>query len=313
MIKKIMGLRLAFAGTPDLAATILETLIQDTHHMVSLVYTQPDRPAGRGKKIQQSPVKILARKYRLPVEQPESKTELDASQKLKEMDALIVVAYGMILPKSILVRPRLGCLNIHTSLLPRWRGPAPIQYAILEGDVETGISIMQMDSGLDTGDILLQKSCQIQLSDTSRSLEDRLAVIGAECIWTVLDMIRENAITPRKQNNNDATYSKKILKSSALIDWSQPAAVIERMIRAFNPAPVAYAEINKSIVRIWQAEILDKGSTDTASPGAITDYSASGLDINTGNGALRILKLQLPNKKVLDCRDFYNGNPHFCD
>jgi len=311
--KKLTGLRLAFAGTPDLAASVLETLIQDTHHTVTLVYTQPDRPAGRNKKIQQSPVKILAQKYGLPVSQPESKVELDADQNLNEVDALIVAAYGMILPKSILNRPTFGCFNIHTSLLPRWRGPAPIQYTILAGDVETGISIMQMDPGLDTGDILFQKSCQIHPLETSKSLEDKLAVIGSECLLAVLDMIEKNTTTPRKQNNNDATYSKKILKTDALIDWSQPAELIERKVRAYNPAPIAYAEINKSIIRIWQSEILENRITEAQPPGTVTGYSAAGLDINTSNKVLRILKLQLPGKKVLDCREFYNGNTHFCD
>lgn len=303
-------LRLAFAGTPELAAIVLDKLIRDNRYSISHVYTQPDRPAGRGRKLIKSPVKVLADSNQLEVLQPQTATDFDPDNRLNNIDVLIVVAYGMILPQGFLTRPKFGSINIHLSLLPRWRGAAPIQRAIAAGDKETGISIMQMDSGLDTGDILLQKSCPILPDDTAGSLHDRMAILAGDCLLEALDAITRNALNPVKQKNKFATYAKKIIKKEADIDWSRPAIEIERLIRAFNPIPIAYTTIGGKTIRIWRAVILerDKGKRN---PGDVISYSSEGLDIATGDKILRILKLQLPGKKILSVKDFYHGNPDF--
>jgi methionyl-tRNA formyltransferase len=304
------GLRIAFAGTPDLAAVILASLITDGRHTIPFVYTRPDRPAGRGQKLQKSPVKELAEKNQLPVKQPLSRLELDKDRSLEQTDVMIVAAFGMIIPASVLTRPRYGCINIHTSLLPRWRGAAPIQRSILAGDTETGITIMQMDAGLDTGDILYQESCAIQPHDTTGTLQERLAQLGGHCLRVTLEQMTNNALNPIRQNEYEVTYAHKIQKSEAEINWQKPAVDIDRQIRAFNPAPVAYTVLNHKALRVWQASVLDQ---DTAGivPGTIINYSAAGIDVATGNRVIRISRLQLPGKKVMTCRDFFNGNPGF--
>jgi methionyl-tRNA formyltransferase len=303
-------LNIAFAGTPELAAKILESIINNSHHNILRIYTQPDRPSGRGKKIQMSPVKDLALSHNLIIDQPESSAELDTTNELSNLDVLVVAAYGLILSDDIICRPRFGCINIHTSLLPHWRGAAPIQHSILSGDTETGITIMQMDSGLDTGDIILQKACPINKNDTSGILHDKLAKLGGECILHTLDSLMINKIQPIPQDNRLATYASKIHKHDARVDWSKTAVEIDRLIRAMNPAPIAYFNLNNTIIRIWEAEIVENISR-TMHPGDIVDYSANGVDIATADKTIRILKLQLPGKKVLTSRDFYNGNPFF--
>ena len=230
---------------------------------------------------------------------------------LAKLDVLVVAAYGMILSEKILKCPGYGCINIHTSLLPRWRGAAPIQHAILAGDKETGITIMQMDAGLDTGDILYQEACPVYDDDTSGLLHDRLADLGFKCLLNTLDMIFKKQTHPRRQDNSLATYAAKILKADAKIDWNRPVQEIHRLIRAMNPSPVAYTEFNDTTLRIWEAKVLDQDTSDIE-PGAVINYSADGLDISTKDKALRVCKLQLPGKLALDCRDFYNGNPGFC-
>ena len=304
-------LRLAFAGTPELAATVLQRILKDeNNYSVVNVYTQPDRRAGRGRKLLPSPVKILAEKHHIPVKQPERPEDIDISSELAELDALIVAAYGMILPEDVLTGPRLGCINVHTSLLPRWRGAAPIQRAIQAGDNETGITIMRMDAGLDTGNILLQKSCAIHEDDTSGILHDRLAILGGETLLQALEGLTKGTLQGEKQNNSQATYAKKITKEEAQIDWSLPAQQIQQNIRAFNPTPVAHSELNNIRIRIWEASVLEIQTRDYT-PGTIISCSTEGIDIATADLVLRILKLQLPGKKVITAKDFSNSHPDF--
>lgn len=300
---------IAFAGTPELAATILETLLEKSKHQVLMVLTQPDRPSGRGRKLAASAVKLLALENDLPVFQPSKSELITLENKISDVDLMIVAAYGMLLPESILKAPKYGCINVHTSLLPRWRGAAPIQRAILAGDSETGISIMQMDSGLDTGPVLLQKKCPINPSDTSASLHSKLAKLGSECLLDVLEAVASGNQRATIQDESRANYAKKITKSEAKIDWSQTAANIDRAIRAFNPAPICHTELAGIPLRIWQAKILDEDSTSTA--GKILSCSNAGIDVATGQGVLRILTLQPQGKRAMPVADFLNGNPAF--
>ncbi|MCZ6524993.1 MAG: methionyl-tRNA formyltransferase [Gammaproteobacteria bacterium] len=303
-------LQLAFAGTPALAATILQTLIDNTAHDIVVVYTQPDRPAGRGRKLHESEVKRIATARQLDIRQPASAADIDPAGQLSNVDVLIVAAYGMILPAALLTQPRLGCINVHTSLLPRWRGAAPIQRSIQAGDTETGISIMQMDTGLDTGDILLQQSCPIHSDDTAGTLHDRLAILGGKCLLETLNRILTGDIHPLKQDDRQATYARKLSKVEALIDWSKPAIEVQRMIRAFNPAPVAHTELNGIKMRIWDADILDKAHESQA-PGSVIACRPDGIIVTTGTQLLCIRRLQLPGKKASTTQDFLNGHPDF--
>lgn len=300
---------IAFAGTPELAATILATLLEKSRHHITMVLTQPDRPAGRGRKIISSPVKMLALENDLTVLQPSKSELITLEKKISEVDLMVVTAYGMILPENILNAPAHGCINVHTSLLPRWRGAAPIQRAIQAGDNETGISIMQMDSGLDTGPVLLQKKCPINSSDTSGSLHNKLADLGSECLLDVLEAIASGNIKVTIQDESQANYANKITKSEARIDWSQAATNIDRMIRAFNPAPICHTELAGMPLRIWQAKVLDNDSTSTA--GKILSCDKAGIDVATGSGVLRILMLQPQGKRAMSVADFLNGNPGF--
>jgi methionyl-tRNA formyltransferase len=304
-------LRLGFAGTPALAATILEHLLEHTGHQIKIVYTQPDRPAGRGRNITPGPVKALAQKYGLPLAQPDMPSAFDQEGRLEELDALIVAAYGMLLPAEVLKRPRYGCINVHTSLLPRWRGAAPIQRAIESGDTETGVTIMQMDAGLDTGAILSRMRCPISPHDTSATLREKLAVLGAQCLQQTLTDIISGKISPQLQDARLATYANKISKAEARLDWSRPAVELERRIRAFNPAPVAYAGFAGTPVRIWEARVIDHNIN--AQPGTVIRNDHEGVDIVTGKGILRLIKIQPPGKRCMDIRDFLRGRPGFFD
>jgi len=306
----LQGLNIAFAGTPALAATVLERLLIHAEHTVTRVYTRPDKPAGRGRKLQSSPVKQLAESYNLPVLQPANGAELQDDKILGSVDVLIVAAYGMILPEAALSKPRFGSINIHTSLLPRWRGAAPIQRAILAGDKQTGITIMQMDPGLDTGDILYQQTCPILPNDNSGSLHEKLAIIGSECILTILGRLIKDTLKASPQGDTGITYAEKIHKSEAQISWVKTACEIDRQIRAFNPAPVAYTILNNQPMRIWQAQVLNQYSPGIT-PGEIVHYSAAGIDVSTADKVIRIMMLQLPGKNPVSCRDFFNGNPGF--
>ena len=300
-------LRLAFAGTPEIARTVLEALIHENRHTVELVLTQPDRPAGRGRKLKQSDVKLCALENNIPVLQPATAKEL-VPDSLKNCDLILVVAYGLIITPQILATPKYGCINIHTSLLPRWRGAAPIQRAIEEGDSETGITIMQMDSGLDTGPILEQFTCNIMPGDTGGKLHDRLAELSATNINELLTKIVNRETDSTKQDNSKATYANKISKQEAKIDWTQSAIELERKIRAFNPFPVAHTVINNINIRVWEAEI--KQSTEIRGAGTILNNKTS-LDIMTGKDVLAITKLQLPGKRPMSAKDFLNGHPDF--
>ena len=302
-------MNLAFAGTPDISAVVLSALLQSPKHKVKHIYTRPDRPAGRGRKTRPSPVKQVAEQFAIPVRQPATRAELGQDADLAGIDALIVVAYGLILPAPVLSRPRHGCINVHFSLLPRWRGAAPVQRAIQAGDRETGVSIMLMDTGIDTGKILLQESCEIGSADTGLTLSGRLASLGSECLLEALGALFSGSAAPREQDDGLATYAAKVSKREAEIDWAMEARQIERTIRAFNPAPVAFTSLNGMKIRVWEAAAMDAG-TQHVPPGEIIAYGRAGLDVSTGNGTLRILTLQLEGKKKQGIREIHNGYPH---
>jgi methionyl-tRNA formyltransferase len=293
-------LRIVFAGTPEFAALHLQALLDDNNHEIVAVYTQPDRPAGRGKKLKPSPVKALAEHHGLTIHQPLSLKDPEQQQTLAQLNAdiMVVVAYGLLLPLAILDTPEHGCINVHASLLPRWRGAAPIQRAIEAGDTETGITIMQMDVGLDTGDMLCTAHCSIEKTDTGGSLHDKLAIIGPPALLATLQQITQGAATPEKQNDTLSNYAPKITKAEALIDWSQPAETLDRKVRAFNPFPVTYTTLNNERIRIWQAKLITADS-ESKCPGTICKSDSQGIQVATGQGSLLITELQLPGKKRL--------------
>lgn len=305
------GLRIVFAGTPDFSARHLEALLDDGDHHLVAVYTQPDRPAGRGKKLQASPVKQLAAQANIPVEQPDSLKSETAQRQLAAYrpDVMVVVAYGLILPRAVLDTPTYGCLNVHASLLPRWRGAAPIQRAIEAGDSDTGITIMQMDIGLDTGDMLHKVPCPILADDTALSLHNRLADIGPAALLKTLAQLRSAALQPEKQDDALATYASKLNKSEARLNWEQEASVLDRQIRAFNPVPVAYTLLNEERLRILQA--APKNHPHHAAPGTILEVGNDSLTVACGNrSALAVFRIQLAGKKPMSIRDALNGSPN---
>ena len=298
--------RLVFAGTPDFAATALQALIAAGHTIVG-VYSQPDRPAGRGRKLQPSPVKQVALDHEIPVFQPETLKTAEAQKQLADLkpDVMIVAAYGLILPKAVLDIPTHGCLNIHASLLPRWRGAAPIQRAIAAGDAETGITIMQMDEGLDTGAMLLKSLTAIDTSDTGGSLHDRLAELGGKAIIEALELLKKGELTGEPQNDDLACYASKLSKTEGHIDWATDATAIERLIRAFNPWPGTYTDLGDQRIRIHEARALVTDSD--AFPGTVVHRDRDGIDIACGNGTLRITRLQLPGSRAQSVNDLING------
>jgi methionyl-tRNA formyltransferase len=303
------GLRIGFAGTPELAAIVLARVLGSGRHTVDVVYTQPDRPAGRGRLLTSSPVKQLALRHGIAIEQPRHANDMDSGGRLRGIDVLLVAAFGLFLPERVLALPRLGAINVHTSLLPRWRGAAPIQRAIQAGDTETGISIMKMDAGLDTGPILMQVSTPILREDTAGSLQDRLAALGADCALKALDLLAAGTARAAPQDAARATRARKIMKSEARIDWREPAVRLARTVRAFIPWPVCHAVFEGSRLRIFGAVPL----TATApagldAPGTICDVSPSGLDIATGDGILRLTEAQLPGRKRMSARDLINAH-----
>ena len=291
-------LNIIFAGTPDFAAIHLQGILEQGEHRVIAVYSQPDRPAGRGKKLKPSAVKQVALDHNIPVYQPTNFKQPADQQALAELNAdlMVVVAYGLLLPKVILDSPRLGCINVHASLLPRWRGAAPIQRAIEAGDRETGVMIMQMDEGLDTGDILLEARCDISATDTGGSLHNKLASIGVPALNKALQQIAEQAITATQQNNKHACYAAKISKQELAIDWQQPATLIERKIRAFNPFPISYTSLNGDRIKIWQAS----SSEQSGEAGEIIAANRKSIVVACGEGSLSLQIIQLPGGKALD-------------
>ncbi|MEC8328283.1 MAG: methionyl-tRNA formyltransferase [Pseudomonadota bacterium] len=297
-------LKIVFAGTPDFAAQHLDALIK-SHHDVIAVYSQPDRPAGRGKKLKASEVKQMALTHDIPVYQPENFKSDDAKQQLADLNAdiMVVVAYGLLLPKAVLETPKLGCINVHGSILPRWRGAAPIQRAIWAGDAETGVTIMQMDEGLDTGDMISIATCPIEAADTSASLYTKLAELGPTALIDTLATIADGTATPEKQNDELANYAKKLSKEEANIDWQMPAQQIERNIRAFNPWPICFTQMQGNTVKIYAAELVE----NAGNPGEILAADKTGITVATTEGALKITQLQPQGKKPMSAQDFLNG------
>ncbi|HKT42011.1 MAG TPA: methionyl-tRNA formyltransferase [Rhodanobacteraceae bacterium] len=304
--------RLVFAGTPDFAVPGLRACVESGAEVVA-VYTQPDRPAGRGRKLAPSPVKQVALATGIPVEQPESLKQAEAQARLRNYapDLMVVIAYGLILPRKVLAIPRLGCWNVHASLLPRWRGAAPIQRAILAGDSETGVCLMQMEAGLDTGPVLLSESTPIHTDDTGGTLHDRLAGIGARVLAEGLRRaIAGEALHATAQPETGATYAHKLEKSEAELDFSRPATELERMVRAFDPWPVAEAALAGERVRVWAASAMPAAKEQAGeSPGTIVAASKHGIDVACGEGVLRILKLQRAGGRVIDAADYLNARP----
>ncbi len=297
-------LKIIFAGTPDFAAKHLSALL-DSEHDIIAAYTQPDRPAGRGKKLTASPVKQLALQHNIPVFQPNSLKSDEAQKVITDLDAdiMVVVAYGLLLPAAVLNTPKLGCINVHGSILPKWRGAAPIQRAIWAGDTNTGVTIMQMDEGLDTGDMLHIATLPIEVSDTSATLYEKLAQLGPVALVDVLN--RFDSFTPQKQDDAEASYAKKLSKEEARINWHEDALQIERNIRAFNPWPVAWMNVDEHNVKVWSASVVKMDKQ--ASPGTILRANKEGITIATGNDALCITSLQIPGKKALPAADVINA------
>ena len=301
--------KLVFAGTPDFAVPGLRACIEAGE--VVAVYTQPDRPAGRGRKLAPSPAKQAALAAGIPVEQPESLKTPEAQARLRDYapDLMVVIAYGLILPRKVLTIPRLGCWNVHASLLPRWRGAAPIQRAILAGDAETGVCLMQMEPGLDTGPVLLSEATPIRADHTGGTLHDRLAEMGAQMLAAGLrHVIAGETLHATPQPETGATYAHKLEKSEAELDFSRPAVELERKVRAFDPWPVAEAVLADERVRVWAASALPATLEHAGkSPGAIVSASKLGIDIACGEGVLRILKLQRAGGRVVDAADYVNA------
>jgi methionyl-tRNA formyltransferase len=298
--------KIVFAGTPQFAASALAALLEEGYQIVA-VLTQPDRPAGRGMQLTASPVKQLALQHGLPVLQPPTLKTEEAQREIVALgaDVMVVAAYGLILPKAVLEMPRYGCLNIHASLLPRWRGAAPIQRAILAGDAETGITIMQMDEGLDTGDMLLRHVCPIAPGDTAATLHDKLAAQGATSIVEALRLLREGLLTPIVQDDAAATYAAKLLKNEGQIDWRLDALHIERAVRAFNPFPGCFAMFNGTVVKVWQAALVQT----QGEPGEVLTVDKTGIVVACGKDALRLETLQRPGGKAQPAAQFLQAVP----
>jgi methionyl-tRNA formyltransferase len=299
-------MRLVFAGTPEFSVPSLHACLVSGAEVVA-VYTQPDRPAGRGRKLSASPVKQAALDAGIVVEQPETLRDKDARAQLAAHapDLMVVVAYGLILPKSVLAIPRLGCWNVHASLLPRWRGAAPIQRAILAGDTETGVDLMQMEAGLDTGPVLLEARTPIRADDTGGSLHDRLAALGASTLADGLArLLRGEGLPATPQRDDGVAYAHKLDKAEARLDWHEPAVQLERKVRAFDPWPVAEAIVDGERLRIWSAEAI---AGDAAEPGRIVATARDTIDIATGDGLLRVREVQREGGRRMAERDWLNA------
>ncbi len=299
-------LRIIFAGTPDFAARHLAALL-DSHHEIIGVYTQPDRPAGRGKKLTASPMKELALKHAIPVFQPENFKSDDAKQELADQNAdlMVVVAYGLLLPQAVLDTPKLGCINVHGSILPRWRGAAPIQRSIWAGDAETGVTIMQMDIGLDTGDMLNITTLPIEATDTSASMYNKLAELGPIALVNCLSDIANGNALAEKQNDEKANYAKKLSKEEAKIDWTMDAETIERCVRAFNPWPMSHFSVDDKAIKVWESRV--ETYEGDATPGTIIQADKTGIYVATSSNAIVFEQLQVPGKKAMGVQDILNS------
>ncbi|MBE2894724.1 methionyl-tRNA formyltransferase [Spirabiliibacterium falconis] len=308
-------LTIIFAGTPEFAADHLQALL-DSRHKVVGVYTQPDKPAGRGKQLTQSAVKQLALAHNLPVFQPKSLRDEAAQAQLAQLnaDVMVVVAYGLLLPQAVLDIPHFGCLNVHGSLLPKWRGAAPIQRAVWAGDDESGVTIMQMDAGLDTGPMRHEVRCSMDKNETAASLYGKLAKIAPSALLTVLDGLREGKYPPVAQDDTQSSYAQKLSKAEAKLDWQQSAVHLERCIRAFNPWPMSFfphtdPQGKTHNIKVYHADVLN--NSQCVAPGTVISFDKHGLCIACGEGALNITELQLPGKKPMSVADFANGRAHW--
>jgi methionyl-tRNA formyltransferase len=303
-IDESFSMRIVFAGTPEFAAQHLQALL-DAKREVVAVYTQPDRPAGRGQKLMPSPVKQLALQHDIPVYQPQTLRDPTAQAELASLqaDLMVVVAYGLILPQAVLDLPRLGCINSHASLLPRWRGAAPIQRAIEAGDAESGVTVMQMEAGLDTGPMLLKVSTPITADDTGGSLHDRLAMLGSDAVIKAVAALEAGTLSGEVQNDSLATYAHKLNKDEARLDWRRPAVELERLVRAFHPWPICHSQLDEAAVKIHAA----RPAAGQGAPGQILDAGKDGLHVACGTGSLLLTRLQLPNGKPLNFSDLYNS------
>lgn len=299
-------MRIIFAGTPEFAVPTLQALINSSHEIIA-VYTQPDKPSGRGQKLTPSPVKQLALANNLPVFQPKTLRDEIVQQQLRELnaDVMVVAAYGLILPAVVLNIPCYGCINVHASLLPRWRGAAPIQRAIIAGDETTGITIMQMDEGLDTGGMYEKISCKIEAKETSETLTKKLASLGNDILLKTINALSKKEISAIAQDNTQACYAKKLEKAEAEINWQLSAVEIDRCVRGFNPWPTAFTVLNEQIIKVWETIPLDE-STNKA-PGQIIQANKQGIDVATKDGVLRLLKIQLPGGRCLSVADILNA------
>lgn len=299
------GLRIIFAGTPDFAAQHLQALLAGPHQVVA-VYSQPDRPAGRGRKLTLSPVKALALEHAIEVQQPVS-LKLEAAQTMLanyQADVMVVVAYGLILPQVVLDTPRLGCINVHGSLLPRWRGAAPIQRAILAGDQQSGVTVMQMEAGLDTGPMLLKVDTPIATNETSASLYAKLALLGCTSLTQALDGLKNSTLAAQAQDETKANYADKLTKAEGAINWHQSAQQISLQVRGLNPWPVAYSDWQEHRLRLWMAHAIDGHSDQPA--GTLVSMDKSGLEVACGDGHLKITQLQWPGGKALKQSELMN-------
>lgn len=306
-------MRLVFAGTPEFAKTILLKLLQHSDIEIICVLTQPDRQAGRGQKLSISAVKELAVAHNIEVLQPESLKDPSslAFEKLKALniDLMVVAAYGLILPQHVLDLPKYGCINAHASILPKWRGASPIQHSILSGDVTTGITVMQMEKGLDSGPMLKHEEVNILPADTAQTLHDKLATLAAKITCEVVEEIKISPIDGQIQDHTQATYAHKIVKSDARINWGKTTIEIERAIRAYNPWPIAYTEVSGKVIRVFVALALQTNTKTSSPPGTIIAISKDGIQVATKDGIINITKLQLPGKKPVNISDFYNALP----
>lgn len=300
-------MKIIFAGTPDFSVLTLSALLQSDHDVVA-VLTQPDKPKGRGRKLAMSPVKVVAQSHNIPVLQPSSlkDDEIQSTLRSYSADMMIVIAYGLLLPKNILDMFPYGCINIHASLLPKYRGASPIQSAILKGDTETGVTIMQMDVGMDTGDMLHVSKCKITSKDTAKTLHDNLAKLGSEALLDTFTMIEKGAVIPEKQDDKQATHASKIKKVDAKIDWDQAVETIDREIRAYYGWPVSFTSLNGEVIRVWEASISNNAFK--GAPGEIVESSRQGVTIACGQGALTLNKIQLPGGRAVSIQDCLNAN-----